>query len=137
MSTKTELLKEIVTTAGGNVDELPDNLESTLLKALAGAVASGGSGGGAVEPLVITGTEMMSEFAPTDGTRYEDVKNAVDANRPIVIVYDDRTIKNMTIMVRDGVIGFTSHYYHPLFSSFSCSCICFFPDGSVREFHDE
>ena len=38
MATTTELLREIVANAGGDVNSLPDNLESTLLKAVAESV---------------------------------------------------------------------------------------------------
>lgn len=101
-------------------------------------IEGGGSSDGGIEPLVIVGTEMMSEFSPTDGTTYEDVKNAVDANRPIVIEYDGVSYINMnTVIHRDGVIGFIRHYYSTKFSRFYCSSICFYPDGSVKEFYQE
>ncbi|MBQ8279499.1 MAG: hypothetical protein IJZ23_06935 [Roseburia sp.] len=38
MATTTELLQEIVANAGGDVNSLPDNLETTLLKAIAQSV---------------------------------------------------------------------------------------------------
>lgn len=99
-------------------------------------IEGGGSSGGGVEPLVITGTEMLGEFTTTDSTTYEDVKSAVDANRPIVIKYDNHIYSNMnTVILSDGVIGFICLYYSTTFSNFHCSSICFYPDGSVREFY--
>lgn len=59
----TTLLKEIIVAAGGNTDDLPDNLESTLLKRLKEAIESGGgSGGGAAV------TEKEVNFYDYDGT---------------------------------------------------------------------
>lgn len=46
MATKTEYLKTLITTAGGDASSLPDNLESTHYKALIEALANGTGGGG-------------------------------------------------------------------------------------------
>ena len=46
---KNTLYEEVIKAAGGSVDDLPDNLESTYLKRIAEAVANGGGGGGGVE----------------------------------------------------------------------------------------
>lgn len=58
MATETELYKEILAASGGNPDELPDNLRSTLLKAIAKNVGSGGTGGGGFAPVVTYGDTL-------------------------------------------------------------------------------
>ena len=45
MATGTELLKEVLTEAGGDVENLPDNLASTLLKAIATSIGKNGGAG--------------------------------------------------------------------------------------------
>lgn len=46
MATETELMREAIKAQGGVCDNLPDNLQSTLLKKLIEACAAGGGGGG-------------------------------------------------------------------------------------------
>lgn len=45
MATSTELLKEVLAGAGGEVDNLPDNLISTLLKAIAASIGENSGAG--------------------------------------------------------------------------------------------
>lgn len=46
MATETELMREAIKAQGGVCDDLPDNLQSTLLKKLIETCAAGGGGGG-------------------------------------------------------------------------------------------
>ncbi len=45
MATGTELLKEVLTATGGEVENLPDNLVSTLLKAITASIGENGGAG--------------------------------------------------------------------------------------------
>jgi hypothetical protein len=72
MATGTELLKEVLAETGGEVDGLPDNLTSTLLKAIAASI--GGSGGAGIQKIEQTTTSTADggnnvlTITLTDGT---------------------------------------------------------------------
>lgn len=72
MATGTELLKEVLTSAGGDVENLPDNLTSTLLKAIAASI--GESGGAGIQKIEQTTTSTADggnnvlTITLTDGT---------------------------------------------------------------------
>lgn len=72
MATGTELLKEVLAGAGGEVDNLPDNLTSTILKAIAASI--GGSGGAGIQKIEQTTTSTADggnnvlTITLTDGT---------------------------------------------------------------------
>lgn len=72
MATGTELLKEVLTAAGGEVENLPDNLTSTLLKAIAENI--GGNGGAGIQKIEQTTTSTADggnnvlTITLTDGT---------------------------------------------------------------------
>ena len=72
MATNTELLKEVLTEAGGEVGNLPDNLISTLLKAIAASIgANGGAGIQKIEQTTTStadGGNNVLTITLTDGT---------------------------------------------------------------------
>lgn len=71
MATDTELLKNVLTAAGGDVDNLPDNLKSTLLKRIAAALENlGGAGIQSIETTTSTadGGNNVITITLTDGT---------------------------------------------------------------------
>lgn len=73
MATQTELLKEVLTEAGGDSTNLPDNLISTLLKEIAKTI--GGSQGGTsptISVLEITGGHRIT-ITDVNGTQTIDV----------------------------------------------------------------
>ena len=59
MATNTEYLKTLITTAGGDASSLPDNLETTLYKALIEALTNGTGGGSGG----LTGTPVWETLA--------------------------------------------------------------------------
>lgn len=44
MATETELMKNILAAAGGDIDSLPDNLKTTIMKAICACMGGGGNG---------------------------------------------------------------------------------------------
>lgn len=71
MNSKNEILKEILTKAGGNVDDLPDNLETTILRRIAESMSGGGSSGGGTKLYI---HELDFAMSGNDYNNYLSVK---------------------------------------------------------------
>lgn len=73
MATETELMREAIKAQGGVCDDLPDNLQSTLLKKLIETCAAGGGGGGGGGGLPTGGEPHQQLVTDKDGNaKWED-----------------------------------------------------------------
>ena len=105
MATTTELYREILNNLGVDCDNLPDNLTTTLLKAIAQNCGGGGSAGGGVPTALFNGTEE-EEFACENMTYDEAVQ----------IVTSTHHLQVHVGLVSNGVINSVCTrelYYYP------------------------
>ena len=74
MATNTELLKEVLTNAGGDASSLPDNLITTILKAIVDTIGGSGSTSPTISVSSITGGHRIT-ITDINGTKTVDVMN--------------------------------------------------------------
>jgi hypothetical protein len=109
--TKTELLRQIISACGGNCDELPDNLETTLLKHIAKHVSGGTGGGGASswndladKPFGEEVTEVHGDTLTWDGNT-DGLVCAMDAFYKVSdVVFTLDELRGSVAVISDGQI---------------------------------
>lgn len=95
MSTYTELLSDVITAGGGNVDNLPDTLPSTLLKAIGGVVGNISNDNLLINPKLTINqrgkTEYTNEVGPDKWVIGSIASFGYDNGKPIFTVKSSPT----------------------------------------------
>ena len=88
MATTTELYREILNNLGVDCDNLPDNLTTTLLKAIAqncggGGSAGGGSAGGGVATAIFKNDEYADDVVSCINMMFEEARRKLINQEPL------------------------------------------------------
>ena len=133
MATETELYRSILTNLGVDCENLPDNLTSTLLTAIAQNCGGGGSSGGGRFDVNIMVNE--DETLSVDKT-FEEMEAAFNSGAVLQMIMPNLNVLQMASYASNGIMVFEGHEVKRN-GSVEITSVGIMPDNTIMMFKNK